>query len=229
MFFNNLNDLKDYYKFCFSNNKKLNGLNLNLKPLKINEFINQLRFLYPLNFPDLSDLPFLFNLAKLNIPNSEKREFISSLHSLLKNRRNFLYRYKLDNKTLLESAKILIDDINDGNKSTDNKHQNKSKNNKLNSLTQSSINLVNRSCCVIFKNVPANISIKNICDFFWDLNWFSDKSRRIRPIFTDKTTNFTTYILVFNDNESANICINRANNNHLFFNEVFPIVHAEIL
>lgn len=214
LFFHSIDDLRKYYNHYKEDkmNQTINSLNVNLTPISTHDFVEEFRFSYPQFLPDLQDLPLSIATINKRLSIVENQDLSQSLSRLLKNRQNAMYRYKHNGKKkLLGIAMKLKEDQSPNIK-----------------ITQGTTP-IDRSCCVVFKNVPANIAIRKIEDFFWDLSWFPDQERRIRPIFTSKNSNLTSYILVFADQKSASVCVNRGNNQHLFYNPVLPIVESELL
>lgn len=216
--FDSTDALKEYYRACIVGDWKLDGSRVNAKPMKTHDFVASLRFLYPNFLPDLQDLPHLISVARNSAREyPPKKSPLQSLQQLLQSRYASLRKYyPLEEKqTLLEQAELLA-------ATTEQQFE-------KNEPCESGGIKVQRSCCVILRNVPAKISIRKITDFFWDLAWFSEPSKRVRPIFTDKTSHLTTYMLCFADPASASRCFRRADGSHLFFDTVLPVVSAELL
>lgn len=202
--FASVSGLQEYARACAVGGTKLDGSRVNAKPVKTLDFAGYLRFLYPQGLADLADLPELVDLVRQGP--REKKGHLESLQQLLQGRRDQLERSAQATETVLEQAQAL-----------------------LSAKAQQDHPKVQRSCCVILRNVPAKISTSKITAFFWDLAWFADGARTVRPVFFDKRTHFNTYVLAFADEASARQCVRRADGHHLFYNPVLPVVSAELL
>ena len=203
--FASVGDLQEYSRACAVSEAKLDGSRINAKPVKTLDFAGYLRFLYPQLLADLADLPALVDIVQQGA--SKKKGHLEVLQQLLQGRRDLLERSPLATDTVLERAQALLSVQTPPDRQE----------------------LVQRSCCVILRNVPANIATSKITAFFWDLAWFADGTRTVRPVFFDKRTHFNTYVLAFADEASAKLCVRRADGHHLFYNPVLPVVSAELL
>lgn len=88
---------------------------------------------------------------------------------------------------------------------------------------------IDRCNCVILRNVPHNIAQTKIKDFLWDLKWYKVDELNLRKVYTDKTSQLSTYVLIFDSPKDAVRCVEKCNHQHLFYDESLPVSEAELL
>lgn len=200
LIFNNMEDLNKFHGSYLQSNFFLNGHAVNFKPIPRKSFTYHLRYCISKDLPLFKDSKELVDMGMQEAKHSAhfKESMKKFMNSWSKNGPDMFLR-KISRLQQRQGSAQTIDDY-----------------------------LLDRSHCVVLKNIPMNIHAEKINDFLWDLVWYRHHQNVI-PVVTDPSTHFTTYLLLFDTRESATTAINRFNGNHLFFNSALPIVEAESL
>ncbi|VEU20682.1 DEKNAAC101591 [Brettanomyces naardenensis] len=195
-----------YYNFVNEGSRRING---NFASFEfVPDFSTCLKYVYTPVLPDLKYLPELIELAR-----SHHADIVDQL---LEKRIELVKRSGgLVASTLVTlNESLLLRKYSEGELKVGEKRTDK---------------LIDRSHCVILRDVPHKIEGAKIKDFLWDLKWYEVEELNLRRIFTDQTTGLSVYVLIFETYKDAKRCVRKLDNERLFYDKSLPVVRAELL
>lgn len=204
LFFNNFQDASKYWNLTNKEARRLNGNYASFE--FVPDISRHFAHLYTPFLPDLQGLPELIKLAR--------KQDSSKLIDVLTQR--YMETIKNQPSTILQALNesVLLQKYADNDLKLGHDRPSRT---------------ISRSHCVIFRNVPENISQDTIRDFLWNLKWYEVEELNLRRIFVNPTTKLATYVMVFQTSKDAQRCVQICDNQPLFYNTKLPTVEAELL
>ncbi|ODV83387.1 hypothetical protein CANARDRAFT_19515 [[Candida] arabinofermentans NRRL YB-2248] len=89
--------------------------------------------------------------------------------------------------------------------------------------------IIDRSQCVILRNIPFFINQKKIKNLLWEFDLHEREDLNLRLVLNDTFKRVNTYVAIFSDSSEAERCVRKVNGQRLFFKEYLPVVKADLL